>query len=104
VSSRFSKCCKITRFPQLDAKVKTPLTVVGDVSGKIAIMVDDIIDEVGWLPFMKMYANLSLGGIVRGCRRSSPTARRVQDLRGRYARNPLGRRALAARQLADRRG
>lgn len=33
-------------FSALVAKEKPPLTVVGDVGGKIAIMVDDIVDEV----------------------------------------------------------
>uniref|UniRef100_A0A9J2P0M4 Ribose-phosphate pyrophosphokinase N-terminal domain-containing protein n=2 Tax=Ascaris TaxID=6251 RepID=A0A9J2P0M4_ASCLU len=32
-------------FPQQAAKEKPPLTVVGDVGGRIAIIVDDIIDE-----------------------------------------------------------
>ncbi|CAD5207603.1 unnamed protein product [Bursaphelenchus okinawaensis] len=32
-------------FPVLTAKEKPPLTVVGDVGGKIAILVDNIIDE-----------------------------------------------------------
>ena len=32
-------------YPVLAAKEKPPLTVVGDVGGKIAIMVDDIIDD-----------------------------------------------------------
>lgn len=33
-------------FPPQAIKSKPPLTVVGDVGGKIAILVDDVIDEV----------------------------------------------------------
>jgi hypothetical protein len=32
-------------FPIMAAKERPPLTVVGDVGGKIAIIVDDLIDE-----------------------------------------------------------
>jgi len=34
-------------FPMLVAKEKPPINVVGDVGGKIAIIIDDIIDDVG---------------------------------------------------------
>ena len=33
-------------LPPLTAKEKPPINVVGDVGGKIAIMVDDMIDDV----------------------------------------------------------
>ncbi len=33
-------------LPPLTAKEKPPMNVVGDVAGKIAIMVDDLIDDV----------------------------------------------------------
>ena len=33
-------------LPPLTAKEKPPINVVGDVGGKIAIMVDDLIDDV----------------------------------------------------------
>ncbi len=35
-----------TTLPPLTAKEKPPINVVGDVGGKIAIMVDDMIDDV----------------------------------------------------------
>lgn len=35
-----------TTLPPLTAKEKPPMNVVGDVGGKIAIMVDDMIDDV----------------------------------------------------------
>ena len=33
-------------LPSMTAKEKPPMNVVGDVSGRIAIMVDDLIDDV----------------------------------------------------------
>jgi phosphoribosylpyrophosphate synthetase len=33
-------------LPPLTAKEKPPINVVGDVGGRIAIMVDDMIDDV----------------------------------------------------------
>ncbi|XP_068153106.1 phosphoribosyl pyrophosphate synthase-associated protein 2 isoform X6 [Drosophila tropicalis] len=45
-SSRTRTTSVSVGVPEHPIKVKPPLTIVGDVSGKIAIMVDDLIDDV----------------------------------------------------------
>uniref|UniRef100_A0A1I8AQM9 Pribosyltran_N domain-containing protein n=1 Tax=Steinernema glaseri TaxID=37863 RepID=A0A1I8AQM9_9BILA len=46
VSTSSANVASYELFPLLVAKEKPPLTVVGDVDGRIAFLVDDIVDEV----------------------------------------------------------
>lgn len=45
ISDRYHGCMGVT-MPSMTPKEKPPINVVGDVSGRIAIMVDDVIDDV----------------------------------------------------------